>query len=206
MTEHRFAFHDRQQPAVQSYLDRGWVLVAARALPGAEASGALTPVRFRFRTSEPLYPLALAGSGHESLRLPMTLFVITGDRPVSATYHETVVRPDRDGDFPAAGNRLELRYTAPLDRLDATSLGVTPGTWLTRYEAMWEPPDLTDDLVLEPAADQSAVGFGWLLEEYASARRGVYLARGALIAAPILLASGVGGWLVVRRRRRRRTA
>lgn len=194
------------QPAVQSYLDRGWVLVAARALPGAEASGALTPVRFRFRTSEPLYPLALAGSGHESLRLPMTLFVITGDRPVSATYHETVVRPDLDGHFPTAKSRLELRYTAPLDRRDATSLGVTPGTWLTRYGALWAPPDLTADLVLDPATDQSAVGFGWLLEEYASARRGVYLARAALIAAPVLLASLVGWWLVVRRRRRRRTA
>jgi hypothetical protein len=92
----------------------------------------------------------------------MTLFVITGDRPVSATHDETVVGPDRDGDFPAAESRLELRYTAPLDRLEASSLGVTPGTWLTRYEALWAPPDLTADLVVEPAADQSAVGFGWL--------------------------------------------
>jgi hypothetical protein len=51
-----------------------------------------------------------------------------------------------------------------------------------------------------------AIGFRWLLEEYASARRGVYLARAALIAAPILLASDMGWWLVVRHRRPRRTA
>jgi hypothetical protein len=203
MSDHGFAFHDEQEPAIQAYLDRGWVLVAARVAPGAAPDvGALTPVRFRFASPEPVYPLALAGSSHQDLALSMELFVVTPDRVHSATYPESVVRPDDQGDFPAPQSRLELRYAAPLSPAEASSVEGPAGSWLARYEAAWAPADLTEELVLERSPDQAAVDYRDLLDEYASARRWVYVARAGLIGVPVLLIGGVV-WLVVRRSRRR---
>ena len=162
MRSHGFAFHDTQEETVQAYLDEGWVIVAARVLPGAPPEGEMVPVRFRFDAEEPVYPLRVAGSSHAD-ELPMELYVVTPFRPESETFAETVVRP-REGSFPDARDRLEGRYSAPLtqdERARLRSPGVRPkrGAWLTRYEAAWRPETLDADLVLRSSPVQEAVDF-----------------------------------------------
>lgn len=159
MRRHRFAFHDRQQPVLQDYLDRGWVVVAARGLQGDPGTASLVPVRFRFRADEPVYPLALAGTGHEEQNLDVSLFVLSPFRPTATTFEERIVRPNDTGDFPAPGNQLELRYSAPLGEGRADRMQATPGTWLTRYEASLVTTDLTTDLVFARSPSQTAIDY-----------------------------------------------
>src|SRR5688572_5725718 len=92
MRRHDFAFHDTQESVVQSYLDDGWFIVAARVRPGAPSEGAMTPVRFEFDSEEPVYPLRVAGSSHATA-IPMELYVVTPYRPASETYQEEQVEP-----------------------------------------------------------------------------------------------------------------
>ena len=160
MRKHGFAFHDRQQPVLQDYLERGWVVVAARPAPGPEyvTETSLVPVRFRFRTAEPVYPLAMAGAGHEEQDLEVALFVLSPFRPTATTFEERIVRPRASGDFPSPGGQLELRYSAPLGER-AGRMQATPDTWLTRYEATLKTTDLTADLVFARSPDQSAIDY-----------------------------------------------
>lgn len=202
MGEHGFAFHDRQSPAVQAYLDRGWVLVTARVLPGVEPEGDLTPVRFRFESGDPVYPLALAGSGHQGQVIPMSLFTVTPYRPAATSMPEDVVEPDDDGEFASPGNLLELRYSAPLSDADGRDLavGVTvpDGSWLTRYEASWQATSLTEDLVFGRASSQTAIDYEALLDRYAAARKWSYVGRGVVLfflITPLVLA--VSGLVVL---------
>ena len=173
MRKHGFAFHDRQEPVLQDYLDRDWVVVAARGLQGGPRAGSLVPVRFRFRTPEPVYPLALAGTGHEEQELDVSLFVLSPFRPTATTFGEQIVRPSETGDFPPPGPELELRYSAPLGE-DAGRMQATPDTWLTRYEATLVTTELTTDLVFARSPDQAAIDYaaidagtggtgGWIL-------------------------------------------
>jgi hypothetical protein len=158
MRKHRFEFHDRQQPVLQDYLDRGWVVVAARGLQGDPGAASLVPVRFRFRTAEPVYPLALAGTGHEEQELDVSLFVLSPFRPTATTLEERIVRPSETGHFPPPGNQLELRYSAPLGGA-AGRMQAAPDTWLTRYEASLVTTELTSDLVFARSPDQSAIDY-----------------------------------------------
>jgi len=175
MRDHGFVFVDRQQSTVQSYLNKGWVIEAARLSPDVPAEGSLTPIRLAFPTDEIVYPLAIAGADHPGPPVDMALFVVTPFRPTSATYPEKVVRPDGDGDFDTPGDRLELRYSAPLEpgtaRAIGASLPVPVGTWLTRYQAKWSLATLSNDLVLQRSPSQSPVDYRSLLADYAHDRR-----------------------------------
>ena len=164
MRKHRFGFHDRQEPVLQEYLDRGWIVVAARVAPGEALKASLTPVRFVFPSPEPTYPLAMAGSGHQKVDLGMALFVLTPYRPASTTYSERIEHPDLIHGFGRPGRRLGLRYSAPLGG-DAERMNASPETWLTRYEMSVPVQDLTQDLVLTAASEQTPVDYTGLVDE-----------------------------------------
>ncbi|MDQ4006345.1 MAG: DUF2330 domain-containing protein [Actinomycetota bacterium] len=183
MTHHGFRFHDRQEPVLQRYLDRDWVVVAARVAPGDAFTGTILPVTFRFETSDPVYPLAMAGTGHEEQDLDLKLFLLTPARPTSTTYPERVVHAGPDGYPLRVGRQLELRYSAPLGA-DAGRLQATPSTWLSRYEGDLRSETLTEDLVFGEAADQTPIDFGQLLADLRTQRTWIYVQR---VAYPILL-------------------
>ena len=198
MRKHDFAFHDRQGPVLQDYLDRGWVVVAARGLHGDPGAASLVPVRFRFRTAEPVYPLALAGTGHEEQELDVSLFVLSPFRPTATTFEERIVRPSETGDFPPPGNQLELRYSAPLGEGPADRMQATLGTWLTRYEATFVTTDLTTDLVLARSSNQTAIDYSDLT--------GGGSANWVLWTAVAIVLFVFAVWISLAMARRRRTA
>jgi hypothetical protein len=213
MTSHGFTFHDNQQSVVQSYLDRHWVFVAARVSPGAPTIAHIVPLRFKFQSDVPLYPLAIAASSHPT-DLVMTLLVITPSRPEADSLQQVIVRPNDSGEFPSPSNRLELRYSAPLtDSSDrdtiARSVSVPPTAWLTRFDANWSTTSLTKDLVLRKSRDQSVVDFTQLAQRLQSDadRRNFTTAATviALVLGVLVVVIGVpttGIVLVLRRRKR----
>jgi hypothetical protein len=201
MRKHDFVFHDRQEPVLQGYLDRGWVVVAARiAFEGRFLSGSFLPVRFTFPSEELTYPLAMAGSGHERLGLQMKLFVLSPYRLTSTTYQERIVEPEPDGHFTILNqNNLELRYSAPLGQ-QAARFDATPDTWLTWYEAHWlSQRKLTQDLVLERSEDQTPIDYSGLGDDHGIlfwvARIGV-----------VLVAAVLAIWISLGMARRRRSS
>ncbi|MGH2686028.1 MAG: DUF2330 domain-containing protein, partial [Actinomycetota bacterium] len=187
---------------LQRYLDRGWVLVASRVAPGEVITGSIVPVSFRFRSPEPVYPLAMAGTGHEEQDLDVRLFVLSPYRPESTTYPERVVRPSHTGHFIGVGPRLELRYSAPLAG-DAARFEADASTWLSRYEGDLRSETLTEDLVFDRAPSQASVDYAELLDDFRTQRTWIYVQR---VAYPILvlLAILVVVGLFIRRGRRRR--
>ena len=90
--------------------------------------------------------------------LDVALFVLTPFRPTSTTYRESIVRPDPEFGFSNPAKRLELRYSAPLGT-EADRMNASPETWLTRYEGNLRVEDLTQDLILSRAADQSVIDY-----------------------------------------------
>jgi hypothetical protein len=199
MREHGFVFVDRQEPTVQAYLDKGWVIEAARLSPDAPPEGALTPVRLSFATGEIVYPLAIAGADHPGPAIDMTLFVVAPFRPSSSTFKEAVVRPDGSGEFRSPGDQLELRYSAPLETSTRASveksMPVPAGAWLTRYQATWDLETLSQDLVLQRSSSQTPVNYQWLLDDYAHDRRwarvGQWLFAFGFPTGLVLLISGI---------------
>lgn len=196
MRKHGFAFHDRQGPVLQDYLDQGWVIVAARVAPGKEAASSLVPASFSFTADRPTYPLAIAGAGHRNLGLEMTLFVLSPFRPASTTYAETVVQPHPEAGFAEPGPQLELRYSAPLGR-NAAQLDASPETWLTRYEASFPVRELTDDLVLVRAEDQARVDYSGVGSDDGGI---AWLPWVVIPLALVLLAIWISVWMARRRR------
>ncbi|MGH2710439.1 MAG: DUF2330 domain-containing protein [Actinomycetota bacterium] len=196
MRKHDFGFHDRQEPVLQGYLDKGWVVVAARVAPGEKLDASLVPVSFTFPTPELTYPLAMAGAGHEKIDLGMSLFVLSPFRPASTTYPERVVEPDPSAGFGAPGRRLELRYSAPLGG-QAERMGASPETWLTRYEANIPVQNLGQDLVLAPAAEQIPVDYSDLGDEDGVL---VWVFRVAVVLVAAVLAIWISLGLARRRR------
>ena len=197
-------FHDRQEPVLQAYLDRGWVVVAARvAFQGDFLSGSFLPIRFTFPSEELVYPLAMTGSGHERLGLQMKLFVLSPFRPTSTTYPERIVEPEPEGRFTIFNQgHLELRYSAPLGAR-ASRLDATPDTWLTWYQGNWlSQRKLTQDLVLERSADQTPIDYSSVREEVESERFWSRVQQ----AAVVLAAAALGVWISRRMARGRRAS
>jgi len=205
MRKHGFAFVDTQEPVLQGYLDRGWIVVAARIASGAEGfvSGSVLPVRFTFPSPEPTYPLAMTGSSHLGLGLGMRLFVLSPFRPTSSTYKERIIEPEPDGHF-ALFNQggLELRYSAPLGK-EASKLEAAPQTWLTWYESSGMSVNrLTQDLVFARAADQTPIDYSDLRAELETQRNWIWVQRIAFPLGGALL----GVWVGRRIRRSRRAS
>jgi hypothetical protein len=58
-------------PLLQGYIERGWFFVALKLTGDAPLDGDLDPLRFRFETAEPVYPLELsrAATSPQTVRL-----------------------------------------------------------------------------------------------------------------------------------------
>jgi hypothetical protein len=202
LTANRFGFHDRQRDVVESYLDKDWVFVAAKMADDVQAEAvALTPVLFSFTTSEPVYPLAIAGSDHEGEPLRMSLLTVTPTRPEPEGYPSRIVEPDEDGIF-AEPEGLEIRFSDRLTSAEARSIDVSvpaqAGGWLTRFEASFDQRLLTSDLTLQEADAQQPLDYDEWIESYGSdrviARAGQVMFTFVLVT-PVVLAAA--GWVVL---------
>jgi hypothetical protein len=194
MRANGFSFHFGQAEALQRYLDRGWVVLAARLAQQAATGRNAASVRVSFPSPLLIYPLGAATATHPG-SLRTTFFTVTPWRPTADGLVQSVVRPLADRSFTTPGARLDLRYSAPLAPSDAASLTrtvpVPVNAWLTRYDSTWDLTTIDRDLTLVRSADQSVVDFSGLPaadEEEGSPPGGAIVLGWAAIASAFFVA------------------
>jgi hypothetical protein len=190
MATNGFAFHYGQDGSIQRYLDRGWLVIAARLAQQVASRRNTASVRVSFATPSLVYPLAAAAATHGG-SLRTTFYVITPWRPSAQGLSEAVVRPLADRSFPIPGARLDLRYSAPIATADAGSLSrtvpVPSGAWLTRYDSTWDLLTIDRDLTLVRSDDQSVVDFSALPDDGPGPPAALFVGLAVIIALSVAL-------------------
>jgi len=71
LAENSYDLSPEVTPLLQGYIERGWFFVALKLTGDAPLDGDLDPLRFRFETEEPVYPLELsrAATSPQTVRL-----------------------------------------------------------------------------------------------------------------------------------------
>lgn len=182
------------------YVSAGWAFVAVRLRPSAAGAaalhGRLDPLRIRFRSEEPVYPMRLSRGAAE---------------PAGVTVY-TAARHRQDLHTGDAG--MSVTWAGRLGPASAPALAeVTRGgtDYLTRWDGTLAPAGITDDFHFVRAADDAIAPTTGARElaartmadpPFASGRRGSDVAAmiGLSLAAATLL---VGAGLLAGRRRGR---
>jgi len=137
--ENGFAFDDRDRAAIDSYVARRWVFVAAKL--DRDAKGAqgkmVPPLQLTFPAREAVYPLVLTGTGGSTTEI--LLYVFASGRMDD-------------------GGRLPLHFSAELRG------AYLEQAYVTKFRGQLAPEQMRTDLVLKPAAFNASyrpVEFTW---------------------------------------------
>ncbi|HEV7647284.1 MAG TPA: DUF2330 domain-containing protein [Actinophytocola sp.] len=143
---HHFTLPPELADALTPYLAEGWLVVAVQLTPdtaGKTFAEGLPPMRMTFRTDEPVYPVRLSATAEYSQ--PLRLYVLADHRMDASN-------PAPPGQEPEATFAGRLRPADLADRPVLAKL-VTGGEFLTRYDAAFQPSEITDDIHLTRAAN-----------------------------------------------------
>ncbi|MDQ3112709.1 MAG: DUF2330 domain-containing protein, partial [Actinomycetota bacterium] len=146
LTANGYQVDETVAAAATPYADAGWVLVAVKLTPvevGTTIDGAIQPIKLRFPSLEPVYPMRLS-------RL--------ADAPITVELY--VLAPNRmDPEFSAiTGDAPKLAYA---ELLDPSNIGpvsqigqwLTAPTFLTRYDqVITDPSQISGDYTFTQAA------------------------------------------------------
>lgn len=151
-----FTFGEKEAAAIDSYVSNGWCFVVAIINPTAEQSeeeivteGLAAPLILRFQHPNPVYPLALTGTGGHETEILIYL----------AAAHKMV-----------AGKNMTLRYAQPsllssaLRKLSAAAepkdffaaddLDHPTRWWLCKFKDTLAPGQMRHDLIFQKADDE----------------------------------------------------
>jgi hypothetical protein len=150
--------------AATPYAEAGWIMVAVKLTPvevGAPLEGEIQPIKLRFPSAEPVYPMRL--SQLATAPITVELYVLAPNR---MDPEFTAVQ----GDTPALGfaGLIDPANIGPVSQIGQW---LTEPTYLTRYDQVInDPSQITGDYTFTPAAEDEeyqAVIFvdrdlGWL--------------------------------------------
>ncbi len=153
LDEYDYRYDKRDKAVFQEYADRGWCFAAVRISPKHlnsayySRNGMLKPLIFCFRSSRPIYPLALGGNRVKSMELIVYVFC------------EHRVQTD---------GRLPVNFAGPFelpDRLKSHFIK-SPPFWmedrfekikfLTKFNGKLRPEQMKTDLIFDQAPDNSS--------------------------------------------------
>ena len=94
-----FTLDTETKEAIAKNAQKGWLLTVLRYKHPADGQAAPHPVRFKFKTNTPVYPMEMTGAGLSKLRLDLVVSMdqqaeVTGLRTVSATEYIRFDHPD----------------------------------------------------------------------------------------------------------------
>lgn len=159
LTENGFRVPESTLPVLDEYAKSGWCFSAARI--ATEGDGLLTPhpLKFVFKTAEPVYPMKLTGVDAGDLQLDL---YVVADRAAKTAHMDRIscdiYRPaiSRYGSELAENFEGAVRvgklYQADDIRIsvghpDTTAL-MWPGCTLTHLRGTLAPPDMADDMMI----------------------------------------------------------
>ncbi|MCX6812272.1 MAG: DUF2330 domain-containing protein [Candidatus Berkelbacteria bacterium] len=175
LTSHGYNFPADQNTALKSYVDGGWYFAVARIQPSlvndpstgrALAHGDLTPLKFAFTTDKIIYPMKLTGvvlrsilpqsadnsvtqlpAGAQpeivSTGVPLTLYVLsTGEVEQNALSTDYA-------NWLSEGNKNGIKADLSGTNISSDKL------FLTKLSATFAPKQITDDLIITPAGNDS---------------------------------------------------
>lgn len=125
LADRDFALSPAVEAELGGYIERGWYFVALSLSGDAPLDGGLDPLRFRFETDEPVYPLALSRAALEPQTVRLYLFGDTRQRVVfadgaSANPWVTWAAPVAGTEVAAFGDHLtvvELFFSNPAEQI-----------------------------------------------------------------------------------------
>ena len=149
LDEQGFAYDDQDQTAFASYVERGWCFVVVRineaVVSGEVEALMLQPLILRFAHPEPVYPLALTGTGGHDTHVE--LHVIASQQMAD---DERLPRI-----FAGPVRRLEgFMDDAQTDPVGILRGCLPEGAYLTTFSGLLRPEDMATDLVLTPAPER----------------------------------------------------
>lgn len=146
--EQDFALSPDLKERLTPYLAEGWFVVAVHLTPENVDTfdGGLPPMRVAFPTEEPVYPMRLSAAADHAQ--PLRLYIL-------ADHRMDVTNPAPDGREP------ELTFAGRLTPADVEDRPTLAGLvdrprFLTRYDARFDPADITDDIHLTRSATDDA--------------------------------------------------
>ena len=154
LTENGLRFGDSDRKVFADYVGKGWCFVVARvgaqADPGAiQAEGMAAPLVLTFRTDEPIYPMALTGTGGTNTEV--LLYTLSAEKV-------------------ACDGWLPLRHAIRLRAADLSNPSLIassgkarrlfdglPDTGMTlcKFKGILTPVQMKEDLVFEPTSDNT---------------------------------------------------
>ncbi|MEV6968260.1 DUF2330 domain-containing protein [Hamadaea sp. NPDC051192] len=142
LTDNGFTLPEALGGALRPYLAEGWLVVAVRLAPtSGSLSDGLPPMRVAFETESPVYPMRLSSTAE--LRQPLRLYVLADHRM------------DMSNPAPKGSSAADLTYadevTADPQHPTVSAL-LTGPRFLTRYDAVFNPKQITEDIRLTQSA------------------------------------------------------
>jgi len=160
LNENKFNFNASDKKVFDSYIKQGWHFVVANINPGKDqkedeivSEGLAAPLILRFATKQPIYPLALTGTGGFKTKI---LIYFLSDKKMTC------------------GNRLKLRYanerknngsilkqivlgTEPIGFFDEKEFSEKSGLYryLSKFRDTLAPAEMSQDIVFKPAKDNT---------------------------------------------------
>jgi hypothetical protein len=181
------------ESVMQDYLDRGWVFAAAKIRGGedGEAEQNPHPLRFRFESDQPVYPMALTAIGNQAIQLDLFVFA---DGSASATHFVTKTSlPTRSADYARGPNpsrrSVSLLLQRPVTIANPGLVEIAGGlSFVTHLRGELSAEQQREDIKL-------VIGEAKLhdpLLRTREAKRTIVLTVGAWIACAVIF-----GWLVL---------
>lgn len=155
LNDNGFKFNDSDLNAFSSYINKGWCFVVAKVSAKANIiknnnaillNGLPAPLIMRFATAEPVYPMALTGTGGFYTEV---LVYLLADKKMTC-------------------NSLELRYATKgwnKNRINFSNYKTDPvnfaldvpegNFWIMRFKSTLIPEQMQEDVIFKPALDQT---------------------------------------------------
>jgi len=148
LNKKNFAFDENDVAAFDDYIRRGWCFVVARVKPDAELDaedGLVDPLIMRFPVEQPVYPLALTGTGGHDTKV---LLYILAQSKMTANGKMTL----RHAGHSNLRSVRSYVVTEPPNFFDEKEI---ESYFLTKFRDTLSPSQMAEDIYFSPAPDDT---------------------------------------------------
>ncbi len=153
LRDRKYAVGPADETVISQYVKQGWCFVATRLdtrREGAQSQGLAAPLILRFPSADPVYPMALTGSGGYATKVLLHVFA---DHPVNSNGKIT---RRFSGPNPLGPNGEIFRVFAAVLKPESLLPESAPEfalPWLTTFQQTLQPHEMSEDILLRPSKE-----------------------------------------------------